>query len=446
MKKKISVILFGLILTFTSIIRVNAASASISVSTNKSSLVVGNTVNATVTIYSSGGIGSWEYTISYDTSKLKLISGDVSVADVAPSSGVTSKSYNYTFKAIASGSASIGVKSYGVVNWDVEDLSTSASSKTVSIITEQELVASYSKDNNLSSIEVEGYSLDKTFDKDTLEYTVTVPSDTLKINLTATLSDSKASLSGIGEFDVSEGDNKFDIIVTAENGNTKTYSVTIKVEDTNPITTIINNKKYTVVKRKSNLTAPNTYEETTITINDTEVPAFISNITNFTLVGLKDEEGNISLFLYDKENNKYSIYKEIKTTGIVIYPMEPSKIPSGYKKVTISINDEEVTAYKSTSDEFYLLYGINIENNKKDFYEYDKVNNTMSRYNGTIIEELTKRNENYMMIILVLGVETIVLVMILLITLINNRRRKKRIMKKRKENMKKESETNEEES
>lgn len=446
MKKKISVILFGLILSFTSLIKLNAASASISVSVNKSSLVVGNTVNATVTIYSSGGIGSWEYTINYDTSKLKLISGEVSVADVAASSGVTSKSYNYTFKAISSGSASIGVKSYSVVNWDVEEIPTSQSSRTVNIITEQELVASYSKNNNLTSISVEGYDLDKTFDKDTLEYTVTVPSDTLKINLSATLDDTKASLSGIGEFDVSEGDNKFDIIVTAENGNTKTYSVIVKVEDTNPITTIINNKKYTVVKRKSNLTIPNTYEETTILIEDIEIPAFVSNITNFTLVGLKDESGNISLFLYDKENNKYSIYKEIKTTGIVIYPMEPKSIPSGYKKVTISINDMEVVAYKSTSDEFYLLYGTNIENNKTDFYEYDKVNNTMSRYNGSEIEELTKRNENYMIIILVLGVETIVLVMILLITMINNKRRKKRIMKKRKESIKKESEVNEKEN
>lgn len=432
MKKKISVILIGLLLTFTSMIKLNAASASISVSVNRSSLVVGNTVNATVTVYSSGGIGSWEYTINYDTSKLKLVSGQVSVADVAQSSGKTSVSYNYTFKAIASGSASIGVKSYSVINWDVQELSTTANSKTVRIITQQELEASYSKNNNLSGITVEGYELDGTFDKEKLEYTVSVPSDTEKIKLNASVEDSTASLTGIGEFDVSEGDNKFDIIVTAQNGNQKTYSVTVKVEDKNPITATIDNKKYTLVKRASTLTCPNTYEETKVIIDGIEVPAFKSSITDFVLVGMKDEQGNIGLFLYDESNNKFSKYTEIKTTGLVIYPKEPKTIPTGYKKVTISINDQEVTAYTyNDNKEFYLIYGINIENNKEDFYEYDKTNNTMSRYNGKIIEELTTRNENYMMIILILGVETILLLMILLITFIRNKKRRKRLMQKR---------------
>lgn len=432
MKKKISVILIGLLLTFTSMIKLNAASASISVSVNRSSLVVGNTVNATVTVYSSGGIGSWEYTINYDTSKLKLVSGQVSVADVAQSSGKTSVSYNYTFKAIASGSASIGVKSYSVINWDVQELSTTANSKTVSIITQQELEASYSKNNNLSGITVEGYELDGAFDKEKLEYIVSVPSDTEKIKLNASVEDSTATLTGIGEFDVSEGDNKFDIIVTAQNGNQKTYSVTVKVEDKNPITATIDNKKYTLVKRASTLTCPNTYEETKVTIDGIEVPAFKSSITDFILVGMKDEQGNIGLFLYDESNNKFSKYTEIKTTGLVIYPKEPKIIPTGYKKVTISINDQEVTAYTyNDNKEFYLIYGINIENNKEDFYEYDKTNNTMSRYNGKIIEELTTRNENYMMIILILGVETILLLMILLITFIRNKKRRKRLMQKR---------------
>lgn len=433
MKQKISILILGIFLALTSVIKLNAASASISVSVNRSSLVVGNTVNATVTIYSSGGIGSWEYTINYDTSKLKLVSGQVSVADVAQSSGKTSVSYNYTFKAIATGSASIGVKSYSVINWDVQELSTTASSKSVNIITQQQLEASYSKNNNLSGITIEGYDLDQAFDKEKLEYTVTVPSDTEKITLNASLEDSTASLTGTGEFDVSEGDNKFNIIVTAQNGNQKTYSVTIKVEDKNPITTVIDNKKYTLVKRVSSLTCPATYEETKITIDGIEVPAFKSSITNYILVGMKDEKGNIGLFLYDESSNKFSKYTEIKTTGLIIYPSEPKKIPTGYKKVKIKINEQEIDAYSYNGNkEFYLIYGTNIENNKEDFYEYDIENNTMSRYNGKVIEELATRNENFMMIILILGVETILLLMILLITFIKNKNRRKRIKNKMK--------------
>ena len=103
------------------------------------------------------------------------------------------------------------------------------------IITQQELEASYSKNNNLSSIVVEGYELNEEFNKDTLEYTVSVPSDTEKINLNATVEDKTAGVSGTGEFEVSEGDNKFELIVTAQNGAKKVYTVTIKVEDQNPI-------------------------------------------------------------------------------------------------------------------------------------------------------------------------------------------------------------------
>ena len=56
------------------------------------SAVVGNTITATVTLSSSTPMGSWQYLISYDNSKLKLIGGQTSVADYTTSaSGVKSK-------------------------------------------------------------------------------------------------------------------------------------------------------------------------------------------------------------------------------------------------------------------------------------------------------------------------------------------------------------------
>ena len=43
------------------------------------------------------------------------------------------------------------------------------------------------------------------------------------------------------------------------------------------------------------LQKPNSFIEKTVTINEMEIPAFYSQITDFTLVGLKDENGNVSL-------------------------------------------------------------------------------------------------------------------------------------------------------
>ena len=76
MKKYIK--LFSLSLTlFLSIFLLNtsikAASATISVKSN-SSVVVGNTVKVTVTLSSSSSLGSWDFSIGYDTSLLRMTS------------------------------------------------------------------------------------------------------------------------------------------------------------------------------------------------------------------------------------------------------------------------------------------------------------------------------------------------------------------------------------
>ena len=115
MKKYIK--LFSLTLTlFLSMFLLNtsikAASATISVKSN-SSVVVGNTVKVTVTLSSSTSLGSWDFSIGYDTSLLRLTSstaesGQRSVGYVS-GSGQTSKTYTFNFKALKSGTAKVYV-------------------------------------------------------------------------------------------------------------------------------------------------------------------------------------------------------------------------------------------------------------------------------------------------------------------------------------------------
>ncbi len=80
--------------------------------------------------------------------------------------------------------------------------------------------------NTLSSLSVSGASI--SFSPSVSEYTVTVPYTTEKVNITATAAASTATLFGTGEKALSVGDNRFDITVTAENGDKKIYSVTVK--------------------------------------------------------------------------------------------------------------------------------------------------------------------------------------------------------------------------
>ena len=272
-----------------------------------------------------------------------------------------------------------------------------------------------------------------------------MPSDVEKITINAAVEDKTASLIGTGEFEVSEGENKFEIKVTAQNGGLKTYTLKINVEDKNPIEVVIDNEKYTVVKRVKSLEIPRTYEETTENINGIDVPAFKSTITNFTLIGLKNISGEVSLYLYD--NGVYTKYTEINTSGIVIFPKETKNIPKDYTKTEIEINGIKVTAYKyKNQTNFYLIYGVNIETGKEGLYEYDTENSSIIKYNSAIIDELNKRIDNYFLIIAVLGVESLVLLTILLITNVKrkSKNRNKKQIKNITEQEEKENETKKE--
>ncbi len=415
--KRLSKFLISLLVICLFIPSLKAASATFKTTSNRSSVVVGNTFTVTVKVSSSNTLGSWEYTISYDSSVVQLVSGKKSVAD--PGNGSQkSQTYTYTFKAIKSGKSNITVKSYAAYGWDEKALSCSASGTTVKVITKAELEASYSKDNNLKSLSVDGANISPTFSKDVTDYKVELGANTTSINIKASANDSKAHVSGTGTFEVAEGDNKFQIVVTAENGSTKTYNLIASIIDPNPITVKdIKGNELVVVKRKSLLTSPETYKETATTINDQEVPAFTSEITNFTLVGLKNNEGKINLYIYDKEKNTFNKYTELKMNELVLLPMESSTYKE-YVKTTIKINEEEIDAYKYKEDsKFAIIYALDTETGEKNYYKYDFRNNTVTFIDDEEEKDLENKLQTYSYIILGLLAETFILFIILVLLL-----------------------------
>ena len=424
--KKVKVLLVGLLASFILPIMVNAASANISIKTSGQA-VVGNTITATVNLSSGTAMGSWQYVISYDSSKLQLVSGQTSVADyTSTAAGVKSKSYTLKFKILKSGSASINVGSYLIYAIDDSQMSVSASNASVKAMTQAELEATYSKNNNLKSLGVEGYELSPAFDKNTLEYTATVPSTVDKINITASKEDGTASIDGAGEKEVKEGANPFEITVTAQNGSTKTYKIVVTVEDINPIEVKIGSKTYNVVKRADNIeTKPKGFEETTITINEVEVPAFKSETLGLTLVGIKDEEGKVKLAIYN--DGKYSLYEEMNSNNITIYLLDLKEL-KGFKKTTVEINGTEVEAYKLSND-FVIVYGKNVETGDESFYVYDTKEKTFQRYNDEQIKKLEKQMKTYMYVIYAFGGTIILIFICFIISCIAKSKRKKRLDK-----------------
>ena len=417
--KTLTVLIASILFTTT----INAATAKISVSTNKNQVVVGNTFTVTTKV-SGSNLGVWEWTLNYDTKKFKLVSGG-NVRHVSDfSDNIRSKTW--TLKAIAKGSGNISVKAYGVYTKNEVAMKVTTNTKTVKVITQAELEASYSKDNNLKSLSIDGLKLEPAFNKDTTEYKVTAESNTTEIKINATKSDSKADLSGTGTFKVTEGENKFTVTVEAENGSVKKYNILVNVTDPNPITVKINDIDYTVVKRESNLTKPEDYEKKDITINDQKVPAFYNEVNNFILVGLKNTEGDIKLFLYDIETNTFSEYKEIKLDQLKLYPLTIDKEINNYKLSKITINDIEFDALIQNDSDYAIIHAQNMNNGTSDYYTYDKKTNTVITYTNEALKPLEDKIDKYEKMILLLTGETILVFFILLCILISKIRHTKK--------------------
>ena len=400
---------------------VNAA--KFNVTTNKTTVVVGSTVKITVGVSGSDAAG-WEYCLNYDSSMFSLTSHSSTCVLGGTLAG--NKSVTFTFKAKKSGSYTFSLRDASILNDSAKEVLSSSGKVTVKAKTQAEIEASYSTNANLSALRVVDHVISPDFDKDKLEYTLEVENDVEKIEIRATRADSSASVSGTGVKNLSEGLNKFNIVVTAEKGNKKTYVINVTRKELNPIHVDIDGFNYTVVRKADVLEAPTYYSSTEIEIDGEMVPAFNSDITGYTLVGLKDEEGNIDLYRYT--DTGYVLYKQIGTEGLVFIPGTNEKLITGYEQSkNITINNVNVKVYVDNSNSDYVLvYGMNASNGKSNWYIYDTLEGTFQRYEEKIITEEKKDKDIYFILTLVFGgVAGLTLLLVILLISKNSKIRKK---------------------
>lgn len=422
MKKILNILLLCmfLLLNATSLEPVYAASAKISV-TGSRTVVVGNTVRVTFTVSSSSPLGSWAFDVKYDSKKLTYVSstleGSTRSVGVANNGKTKTKTYTMTFRTKSTGTATISVQNAEIVAWDTSTMSVSNGSININIITQKQLEDSYSSNNYLKSLSVDGYQLSPTFNKKTLEYSLELENDVRSIVVNASKEDSKATLKGGGRYSLNEGSNDITITVTAENGNAKNYVIHATVKELNPITVTLDGKDYSVIRKKEGLEIPSTFEETVTMVNGEEVPAFESAITGYRLIALKDEDGNIGFYIMN-EDGTYTKYEEIMFGGIILYPKTPEEkdIPSGYEEKKVSLlGDKEITLYQSSKNTYPLVYGVNIETGKTNWYSYDAEEGTLQKFDNTRVEELSIEKNKFLFLIVVLSGSSLIIMIFLLI-------------------------------
>ncbi len=360
------------------------------------------------------------------TGRFDVLSSNENVLAGSDSKWIEDSTITVYFTAKSVGTATITVNAVDVTDKEYNDFSGSRSIK-INVIKKStppsiNVNPTYSKNNFLKSLSIEGYELNPAFSKETLEYTVTLTPGTEKINVSASVEDNSAKVKGVGEINVSEGINTIDVVVVAENGNERIYKILASVDEKDPINVKIDNEDYTVVKKKELIQKKDGYNETTVKINNFDIPALYNEVTKITLVGLKDKAGNVKLFSYDSKTDEYATYKEFAFDLMHLYIHENKD--SEYEKTIIKINDIDVVAYKIDLDDYYLLYATNTRTGYEGYYMYDIKENSVQRYNTSMLDKVIKEKDKYFSIVLVLSSICFLMMLFLLIEVNRDSKRK----------------------
>jgi hypothetical protein len=401
MKKTIRILLLMMIALIPGV--ANAASGSISFSASNT-VMLGNTVTVTVKLSSSAAIGSWEMDLNYDKSYLQLTksgaeSGGTRMAN-SVSSGIKSKSYTFTFKTLKTGTTKVSVGSYLAYDFNtMSQISLTSSSKSISIKTKEQIEATYSDNAFLSSLTVGDYALNPAFDKNVFEYTVEVEPDKESVTIDAKKADSNASVSGTGDVTLFEGSNKFEIVVTAQKGNTNKYVLNIIRKELEPVSVSVDGKDYMLVRNAKALEEHYGFTLSTITYNGYEdVPALVNDTINYTIVGLKDND-TVKMFIYDNGVITQE-YIELKDGNSIITPLEmkDSEIFSKYYSLDDLTANVGAKCYK-INDNYKIIYALDIISGESNYYLYNEDAKSFMIYDGSIEAISGEKNKVYKYII-----------------------------------------------
>lgn len=372
----------------------------ISAYAGQSNVSVGSTIS--VTFRASDDAMRWIYTISY-SGNLTLESGSTSVS--GSDAYGDSRTHTLIFRANEEGDAWVtAYKENGLVSTDFVEANASASVqfKVVSASSPSDgyhhddfnnATPGKSGNNALSALTVSAGTLTPAFDPAVTEYTLSLPQGTEKLTLTATPSDSNATVQGDGELTLREGENTLPLVVTAENGDTKTYTVTAKVAQAPTLFLSFSGAKLGVVKDVEGVTPPTgfTAAEPVSQGGDT-LPLWVDANGKHTLVYLVDEKGVAGFYLYSRTEGVLSPYLPLAYGGTTyIYtgiPSEKAAVP-GLKAATVEAFSQTLSGWRyedAALSDFVVLYLMD-DGGQYGYYTYDTKNATLQRFSGAVFTD-----------------------------------------------------------
>ncbi len=465
--KKIGVLLLG-ILMLSSTFKSEALAASASVKVSSVSGNVGSKVTVTCTASASGtDIGGADVVLRYDASALTAKSasggasasaGSVRYSGYASSAGSSSISFSVTFEILKEGSFPISVETGSVYDWEsAASLSTSTSGgkvtgkavtsapstpstpstpATPSTPSETEKPTE-NKDNNskLSALSVYPGNLSPVFHAATTSYTVVVGKEVSEITISASAASEKARISVTGGKDLKLGDNAAKVVVTAEDGSTTVYQLTITCGEVEKI--LISGSEYTIAENFADDVIPAGFNRGEVTYNEYTYQGLKNETGSMQLLYLQSEE-KAGFYLYFEETDSFYPYVTVeiaKDNWITLLPIKENVVGTEkLEKETILYLEQELEAWKL--DEEFSLVAVIAQDGVEKLYRYDKVDGTFQRYQEITVQEVEEEKEPFALegytLYLIIGLAVLSSVLILTIVIMMLTRRRRYSARKRK--------------
>lgn len=396
MKKVLSIILAAILILSVAPMAM-AATANVSVSASAAQVYSGEQVSFSVKI-TGDKLGSYQFTMSYDADALEYIgfsgNGDanggagavVVVGDCGSEEGVASFSATLSFKAKKVSDAKVSLGGIKVVNYDLSTMTVSGStSGGVKIVAKPEA----STDNSLKSLTVSPSGLSPAFSADKTEYAMEVEYTTNRIVVSATPNHSKAKVRVNGSSSLSVGQNTVTVVVTAESGATKTYTikVTRKASDFAGVSATIDGQTYDVAYDINPKNIPEGYTQGESTFGDRKIVSFTSPGGGLVIVRLVNSNNIGQWFTFDEATQTFNqfVSVNIPENRFVLLEMPTDiQIPEGFAQeaTDVEIGGVATKAYASTNSDlagFYATYAMD-KNGTKGIYVYDSTQGTLQRY------------------------------------------------------------------
>lgn len=413
-----------------------AASANVSLVPSAQNIQIKDSF--TVTVIMTGvdcNVGSFDAELVYDPNLFTLVDG----ADYNGGNGIVKiRKYDTLAGKSISISVTFIAENAGTGNFHLEnfegsddagiyvDVSLGKTSVTVNP------PYNASSNNALASLDVDKGGLAPAFSPDIKEYTVNLSNYQKRLEVYASAADPKAkSVTVTGNDPLQAGANTIKIVVTAENGENRVYTITVnnpappttppteaptegttaepdsteatsQEESTSETESVTqpgtssegestteepkglvafekNGKVYTVAEN-FNQPLPDGFSETFYAYHDKQVKIGQSS-GGVILMFVTDESGAGDFYVYNEQTKQFTPYVSL-TTAIqtFIWDAKPDsvKVPSGFAETQITVGGKQVTAWKNQNGS--LLVYVTTLDGKSGLYRFDQESTSFFPY------------------------------------------------------------------